>query len=83
MCIVTRRTPKLVDRMSDPGFARTVERLLLEQRQSLPNEHDLNVAAQVGPADISAAERLWDEAQRRAGTGLEGLLSARTAVRDG
>jgi hypothetical protein len=77
-----RRAPKLADMMSDPGFARTVERLLQEQRHALPNEHALNVAAEVKPRDVDRAESLFDEAQRRAGTGLEGLLSARQGERD-
>lgn len=78
-----RRPRKLADRMADPGFARTVERLLQEQRHALPNEHALNVAAEAKPSDVDRAESLWDEAQRRAGTGLEGLLSAKQVERDG
>jgi hypothetical protein len=79
-----RPRKRLATPLDDPGFARSVERLLEEHRSStLPNEHALNVAAQITPGDVDKAEALWNEAQRRAGTGLEGMLSARTEKRDG
>lgn len=78
------RRKRLRTPLDDPGFARSVERLLEEHRSStLPNEHALDVAAVVKLSDIDKAEALWDEAQRRAGTGLEGMLSAKTEKRDG
>ena len=71
-----RRT-RLLSPLDDPGFARVLERLLADQRDTmLPNEHDLTVAAQIEPADIAAAAALWDASQRADGTGLSGLLSA-------
>lgn len=78
------RIRKLADRFDDPGFRRTLERLLEEHRSTtLPNEVALDAAAQITPADIDAALSLWDEAQRRAGTGLDGLLDAKGIERDG
>lgn len=65
-------------------LAAETARVLAERRDAvLPNEHDLNVAAVVKPADVDAATTLWDEAQRQAGTGLEGLLDAKGSRRDG
>jgi len=54
-----------------------VERALADSRSTLPTDVDLNAAAAVTDADIASAESLWDQAQRAAGTGLSGLLSAR------
>lgn len=78
------RRKRLASLLDDPGFARSVERLLEEHRSStLPNEYALDVAAKVSPSDVDRAEALFDEAQRRASTGLEGLLSAKAVERDG
>lgn len=75
-----QRIPR-IHRHLDPIVAE-VERVLAERRDAvLPNEHALNVAAQVQPADVDRATALWDAAQRAAGTGLEGLLSAKGARR--
>jgi hypothetical protein len=63
--------------LADPALQRQVERLIGESRSSLPDAADLDAAAQVEPADVDRAGRLWNEAQRRAGTGLEGLLDAK------
>lgn len=67
----------------DPLVAEAERALAMRRDAVLPNEHDLNMAAQVQPADVTATESLWDEAQRRAGTGLEGLLSAKAVDRNG
>lgn len=63
--------------LADPAFQRQVERLIGESRASLPDGADLDAAAQIGPEDVDRALSRWDDAQRRAGTGLEGLLDAR------
>lgn len=70
------RRPR-VHPLEDPGFARQVSRLLEAQRSTLPSDAELDALAEAGPADSDAASALWDAAQRRAGTGLEGLLSAK------
>jgi hypothetical protein len=77
-----QRIPR-IHRHLDPLIAEAT-RALAERRDAiLPNDHALDVAAQVGPADFVSAADLWDEAQRRAGTGLEGLLNARMVRADG
>jgi hypothetical protein len=48
-----------------------------EQARVLPTDRQLDDLARVRPADVDRAESFWDEAQRRAGTGLDGLLSAK------
>ena len=64
-------------------LALEAERVLQEHRDAvLPNDPALDAAAQITPLDILSAEQLWDEAQRRGGTGLEGLLSAKPERRD-
>lgn len=52
------------------------KRAKLGKPLAAPSDADLDALAQVGPANLSSAEALWNEAQRKAGTGLEGLLSA-------
>lgn len=74
------RRSRRLSLLEDPGFDRQVARLLEEQRQQLPADADLDAAARVTDADIDVAEQLWNEAQRLAGTGLDGLLSAREAA---
>jgi len=49
-----------------------------EKSRLLQTDQELDDAAIVTATEITRAESLWDEAQRRAGTGLDGLLSART-----
>lgn len=72
------RRRRLAHPLDDPGYARVLERLLADQRDTaLPSDHALAISAQIEPADIAAAEQLWDSAQRAAGTGLAGLLSAK------
>lgn len=60
----------------DPGFSRVLGRLLTDLHTTpIPSAHALDQASIVTPDDITAAVRLWDEAQRAAGTGLEGALA--------
>lgn len=54
-----------------------------EKARVLPSDQELDRMSEVKPSDIDRAESLWDEAQRRAGTGLEGLLSAKSDETDG
>lgn len=64
---------------SDPRPGRALKRLIAAERaRVLPTDEELDTLSEVAPADIDAAERLWNLAQERAGTGLEGLLSATT-----
>lgn len=63
----------------DPRTARALGHLLGDYRaRVLPTDRELDRLAEVQPADIDRAESLWDAAQQRAGTGLDGLLSAVT-----
>lgn len=72
------RRPKLARMTDDPGYARVLERLVTEQRDTvLPTDADLDALARVESADVLTAEARWDQAQRAAGTGLEGLRSAK------
>jgi hypothetical protein len=61
-----------------PRLQRAVHQMVrAEQSRVLPSDRDLDALAEVRPADIDRAESLWDAAQIRAGTGLDGLLSAK------
>jgi hypothetical protein len=72
------RRPRILKPTDDPGYARILERLLADQRETtLPDAATLDASAIVTDADVDAATALWDAAQRRAGTGLAGLLDAR------
>ena len=66
---------RLLRQLDDPGYARVLGQLLTDARDTtLPTAMDLDTAAQVSPAEISKALRLWNQAQRAAGTGHEGTL---------
>lgn len=71
-----RNRPIRIAKMTDdPGFARTLGRLVTEHRDTtVPTPTDLDSAAVIRPTDIRAAVRLWNAAQRQAGTGLESVL---------
>lgn len=69
------RQPRHTHMLNDPGFGAMVARLVEQARDThLPSDYQLDSAAVVRPADITAAVALWDMVQRHAGTGLEGVL---------
>lgn len=69
------RRQRLLRQTDDPGFARALDALLTTRRDTaVPTAEQLDQQARITPADISSAIRLWNLAQRRAGTGLEGAL---------
>ena len=69
------RPTRLARLTDDPGFARVLDRLVTEHRDTtVPTPQELTHAAEIRPADIRTAVRLWNTAQRQAGTGLAGVL---------
>lgn len=61
----------------DQQTRRAVRQVVADTKSRvLPSDADLDDASIVMENDIRRGESLWDEAQRRAGTGLEGMLSA-------
>lgn len=72
------RTAKAEDAPAlDQQTRRAVRQVVADTKaRVLPSDKELDDASIVMENDIRRGEALWDEAQRRAGTGLEGLLSA-------
>lgn len=61
------------------ALQRTVTRLTrLFKERTVPSDKALDALADVTDADIESAVSFWDDSQGEAGTGLAGLLDART-----
>lgn len=67
--------------LAAPGATETtraVQRLIAaESARTTLTDAEIDAAAIITPEDEERAVALWDEAQREADTGLEGLLEAR------